>query len=579
MSLSKLFRAPHFDDPEVTRAAAVLAPLLTCVSFALVLVMVSSLTVDWVMLWQQIGIAIATVVFVAMRWMVQQGRVRIAAGTTTLLLLAMSTSSMLNDASSAVFPVSFAIAITIGGFTTRRPGPLWLGALVAAGIFAAHYGHEAGLITLRRAPEPVGIALVQAICLVVLAAGVHWMNQALENARDHAVAQEETARELEQGLFRAQRMEAIGRLAGGVAHDFNNLLTVVMANASTIYESEGLSDVDRESCEAIIKASEGGANLTRQLLAFGGRQVVAPKRLELADVVSDFRPVLEHMKGKDARLTLDAPAGLGSVRVDPGQMQHAVANLVINAAHASTGGSTIAIKIELVRLSEDRVASHGTIPAGTYQVLRVRDEGRGMEKETVLHAFEPFYSANAHVEGSGLGLAVVHGVVAQGGGHAEIESVLGRGTTVSLWLPVVAGAPLWRRSTIPPRVTDALVGMRVLLVDDDHGARRAVRLLLEGAGAKVSEAADADSALACVDAEAAFCVAILDVIMPGTSGPVLAGLLRTQGFAAPIVFLTGFVDPDEFVGEMGPGATVLYKPVTAVDLVRALTRGIRVATG
>jgi signal transduction histidine kinase/CheY-like chemotaxis protein len=554
--------------------ATILAPLTTIMTAGMLLVSLSAVTVEWVLPLQLVGLWAMTLLFAVSRWLVQRGKVTLAAVVTTGMLFLSSTSSALNDGSSAAFPAAFAVAIAIGGITLRRPGPVPLALFAGAFILAVHGLQAAGLITLRRPLEDVGISITQAVSLIVLGAVIHWANLALRRALTQVSEQERTASELQQGLLRAQRMESIGRLAGGVAHDFNNLLTVAMGNASVLLANAELSAEDRESCIAILKACRGGSNLTRQLLAFGRRQVVSRQLLDPAEVVEDFRPVLKYMGGSGATLRVKAQTGLGCVEADARQVQHALANLVINAAQASPKGGHVDLSLESVVLEQDRSASHGTIPAGRYLVLRVHDAGAGMDPSTLASAFDPFFTTKKETGGSGLGLAVVHGVVHQNGGHAEIESATGAGTTVSLWFPHLDGQPTWKPAEASSFAADGLHAHTVLLVDDDDEARRAVKMLLQGAGARVFDAPGATEALELAAQKHDFTVAILDVVMPTTPGPMLAAELARAGFRAPVIFLTGYADPDALRKQVGEAASVLYKPVSAAELAHAIALSV-----
>lgn len=579
MSLLDLFRGPALDDPHAERSAAVLAPLLTILALVLGVTALAGLTLAWGLVSQFIASFVFTGVLVWARVQVHRGRVDVAAAVTTGMLLTMSVSSLLADATSSMFPVAFSAAIVVGGITMRRPGPLWLGGLSSAAVVATSLGQHYGGLSLRRPPDEPAVAVILSGGFLALAAAIHWANRALARARERAVVQEERAHALQQTLFRGQRMEAVGRLAGGIAHDFNNLLTVVMANAMFLDGSSEGSEDAIEARDAIIKATEGGANLTRQLLAFGGRQVVRPELVDVAAVVQDFRSVFEHMGDKSRTLTFELPIGLGCARMDPGQLQQAVGNLIVNAANASEPGATIRVALESVELSEDRLLSHGTARAGTYRVLRVVDTGAGMTPSELAAAFEPFFTTRRQQGGSGLGLAVVHGAVTQGGGQVEIQSIVGQGTTVSLWLPHADGAPTWSPAPARGSIRDALSGLTILLVDDTDAARGPVRQQLEQAGATVLEATNGEEALALVDQTSTISAAIVDVLMPGMSGAELVTRLRKVGFTAPVTFLTGYAEPEGLLSSAAASIPILYKPASTADLVKAIRAQASQAAG
>lgn len=574
-----LFRGPTLEDPHAERAAAVLAPLLSILAFTAGVMALLGLTLAWALPEQTIGSFFFTALLIWARVKVQRGQVVLGARITTGTVFVMSLSSLLVDATPGMFPVAFSVAIVVGGTTLRQPGPLWLGGASSAAILATSFAQHAGWLSLRRPPDEPAVAVMLAGGLMVIAGAIHWANEALAQTRERATEQEERAHALQQSLFRGQRLEAVGRLAGGIAHDFNNLLTVIMANAMLMDDSNDGSEDTAAARGAILKAIEGGANLTRQLLAFGGRQVVRPELVDIAVVIHDFRPVLEHMGDKQRTLTVEVPTDLGCVRVDPGQLQQVIGNLVVNAAKASEPSATIRIALESVELDKDRLLSHGTARAGRYLVLSVVDEGRGMDPVTLAAAFEPFFTTRKQEGGSGLGLAVVHGVVTQCGGQVEIQSIVGEGTTVSLWLPHAEGSATWRPARSPDSIKGALAGITILLVDDADAAREAVRQQLERAGAVVLEAANGEEALSLVEQDATISAAIVDVLMPGISGPELVTQLREQGFTAPITFLTGYAEPEGLLSSAAASIPLLYKPASTADIVRAITAQVSEATG
>lgn len=578
MTLLALFRGPTLEDPHAERAAAVLAPLLTILAFAAGVMALLGLTLAWALPEQTIGSFVFTGLLIWARVKVHHGQVGLAAGITTGTVLVMSLSSLLADATPGMFPVAFSVAIVVGGITLKQPGPLWLGGVSSTAILATSFAQHAGWLSLRRPPDEPAVAVMLAAGLMVIAGAIHWANQALTQARERAAEQEERAHALQQSLFRGRRMEAVGRLAGGIAHDFNNLLTVVMANAMLLDDSSEGEDT-AAARDAILKATEGGANLTRQLLAFGGRQVLRPELVDVAIVIHDFRPVLEHMGDKQRTLTVEVPTNLGCVRVDPGQLQQAIGNLVVNAAKASEPSATISIVLESVELHEDRLLSHGPASPGKYLVLSVVDNGRGMDPVTLAAAFEPFFTTRQQEGGSGLGLAVVHGIVTQCGGQVEIQSTVGEGTTVSLWLPHSEGSATWRPARPPSSIRDALAGMTILLVDDADAAREAVRQQLERAGATVLEAANGEEALSAVERNSTISAAIVDVLMPGMSGPELVTRLREQGFTAPITFLTGYAEPDGLLSSAAASIPLVYKPASTADIIKAIKAQVSKATG
>jgi signal transduction histidine kinase/CheY-like chemotaxis protein len=571
MGMRAIFRAPRFADAESTRIATVLAPLLTISTIASVIITLSAFAVEWMLPAQIVMLFVMTAVFGFGRWLVQVGRLHLAAWLLTGMGFFASTSSLFFDATTSTYAIAYAVTIAIGGLTLGRRRSVGFAVAASLLIIAAHVLQQTELVTLRSPPEAHGVIVMQVVCLLLLGGVMVWSNRALTVALTQIQRQESAARELEQGLYKAQRMESIGRLAGGIAHDFNNLLTVALGNAAYLKASVDLEGEEKEAVNAILKACDGGANLTKQLLTFGRKRVVARETLDPADVVADFELVLDYMAGKHAELQIDCTPGRGAIECDPGQLQHALANLVINAGQAVADGGTVEISTSGETLEAERPGSHGTIPAGEYVVIRVRDTGTGMSSKTISAAFEPFFTTRYEGGGSGLGLAVVHGVVHQNGGFAEIESDGETGTTFSLWFPRAAAEVGWRPATGSHAIPTRLDDIRVLLVDDDDDARRSIGLLLEEAGAEVCSHRSGADALAELGRDPdGFALALVDVIMPEMPGPQLAHALRERGFGRPIVFLTGYADPELLRDEIDRAATILYKPIRGADLTRAL---------
>jgi two-component system, cell cycle sensor histidine kinase and response regulator CckA len=362
-------------------------------------------------------------------------------------------------------------------------------------------------------------------------------------------------RRLEDQLRQAQKMEAIGRLAGGVAHDFNNLLTVINGFSEMLLGDPGLSPNGRELVAEIARAGDQAAALTRQLLAFSRKQVLAPKVLDLNALVREMERMLARLIGADVQLASSLDPDLGRVRADPGQLEQVLLNLAVNARDAMPRGGRLAIETR-----------NGGGPAGNVVVLEVADTGTGMDAETRARIFEPFFTTKEPGKGTGLGLAVVHGIVTQSGGQIEVESAPGRGTRFRIELPRVAGDP--STSTVGP--VDLPAGTETLLLVEDEPAVRALdRRVLSNCGYTVLEAKDGRDALR-VAAEHAGRIDVLvsDVVMPHLGGRQLAERLMAARPGIKVLFVSGYTDDAVVRHGVGAEFAFLPKPFSPARLAR-----------
>jgi PAS domain S-box-containing protein len=377
---------------------------------------------------------------------------------------------------------------------------------------------------------------------------------ALSDITDRKRAETEKAA-LEEQLRQAQKMEAIGRLAGGVAHDFNNILSVITGYSEIVMRQ--VEPALARKVEQIFKASERAAGLTRQLLAFSRRQVLAPKVLDLATVVGEMEKMLRRLIGEDVRLSVAAAQDLGTVRADPGQVEQVVMNLAVNARDAMPQGGTLELSLENVDLAK----STRDVPAGRYVRLSVSDDGCGMETEVLAHMFEPFFTTKEKGKGTGLGLATVYGIVQQSGGAIEVESRPGKGTTFRLYLPRI-DEPV----EAALRTTDAAPAERaagtVLVVEDEEPLRLLVESVLAEAGYTVLSAASGAQGLSMAEGYRGPIDAVLtDVVMPGLSGRQVAERLRARRPAIGVIYMSGYTD--DVVARHGvlePDTKLLHKP-------------------
>ncbi len=379
---------------------------------------------------------------------------------------------------------------------------------------------------------------------------------------------EAALRASEQHLRQAQKLEAVGRLAGGVAHDFNNLLTVVMTQASLVRAHPELAEARTEALGAIIDASRRAATLTRQLLAFSSRQVLHPRDVDLSEILVGMQPMLQRMLGEQITLTVEPLVDGGWIRADPGQVEQVVLNLVVNARDAISESGRLDVVVSATTIAPG--ADGTTVPPGRYVVMTVTDTGTGMDAYTQAHLFEPFFTTKAAGRGTGLGLSTVYGIVTQSGGCITVRSELGQGARFTVYFPEV-GARAAAISDAAIAVPPAGGAEVVLLVEDDEAVRAGIRAVLVGAGHDVLEAADGYAALRRLEATAdAVHVLLTDLVMPQMSGRELARRARALRPALPILFVSGYAPPTDVV--FGPGETFLPKPFDAAGLLATLRR-------
>jgi PAS domain S-box-containing protein len=347
-------------------------------------------------------------------------------------------------------------------------------------------------------------------------------------------------RHLEEQYLQMQKMEAIGRLAGGVAHDFNNLLTVISGCSELLLQKLTPLDPSRGLIEQIHRAGERSAALTRQLLAFSRRQVVAPKVLDLSEVVADAEKMLRRVIGEDVRLVAVRRPLSGRVRIDPGQMEQVLLNLAVNARDAMPQGGRLTITMSDVEVDEHQARLNPDLRPGPYVLLTVADTGVGMSTEVQARIFEPFFTTKQG-QGTGLGLSVVHGIVKQAGGHIEVLSEPGAGTTFNVYLPRVAqrsepGALVAR--THSPRGTET-----ILVVEDDVAVRALSRHVLQGCGYNVLAAATAEEALRIATQHPSpIHLLATDVVLPGLGGRLLAERLLELHPETRVLYVSGYTD-------------------------------------
>ncbi|MFL5520362.1 MAG: ATP-binding protein [Gemmatimonadales bacterium] len=391
------------------------------------------------------------------------------------------------------------------------------------------------------------------------------------------VARDVSARvQLEEQLRHAQRMEAVGRLAGGVAHDFNNLLTVIISYSELILSQAGDDRVLAGDVGEIRNAADRAAALTRQLLSFSRRQVLQPASLDINSVVRGAEGLLRRLIGPEIEIVARLDPAAGTVYADRGQLEQVIMNLVVNARDAMPDGGVLTVETALVSAADASEAARAASTADRFATIIVRDTGKGMDPETMRRIFDPFFTTKEVGRGTGLGLATVHGIMEQSGGAVSVQSTPGYGSEFRILLPALGTAPRAAEATVETTAGAMARGSgRVLLVEDDPSVREGVRRMLGASGYEVVEAADGSAALATLARDAhAFEVLLSDVAMPSLDGRQLSREVRARWPGLPIVLMSGFADPDAVQRDI-PGVTFLQKPLEVATLVAAVQGAAR----
>ena len=377
---------------------------------------------------------------------------------------------------------------------------------------------------------------------------------------------EEALRRSEEQLRQAQKMEAVGRLAGGVAHDFNNVLSIILSYAEVLLESFRQGDPVRDDLDEIRKAALRASALTRQLLLFSRQQVTNPRVLDLNEVLANTEKMLKRILGEDVDFSLALGSDLGRVRVDPGHIEQVVMNLAVNARDAMPKGGKLTIETANVVLDDSYVRTHLPARSGRFVMLAVSDTGVGMDKATQARIFEPFFTTKPKGQGTGLGLSTVFGIVEQSGGTLWVYSEPGCGTTFKIYLPFVDAEVEAVRPALAP--TTLKGDETILLVEDEDQVRVIAGAVLRRYGYKVLVARNAGEALLlCEGHPGSIDVLVTDVVMPQMSGPELAQRLAVGRPEMRILCMSGYTD-DSIVRHsvLQPGVAYLQKPFTPQSL-------------
>jgi signal transduction histidine kinase/CheY-like chemotaxis protein len=373
----------------------------------------------------------------------------------------------------------------------------------------------------------------------------------------------------EAALRQSQRVEAVGQLTGGVAHDFNNILTVLLGNIE-LMQSHPAAASFTQRLATMRAAAERGAKLTHHLLAFARRQPLMPRSVDLGALIRGMEPLLGSALGMSVKLVLDIASPTPPVHVDAAQIELIVLNVAMNARDAMPGGGTLTIATSIHALPSSGLPD--SPPGGRYVRMRISDTGVGMTQETLSRAFEPYFSTKPSGGHSGLGLSQVYGIARQSGGQARIESKLGRGTTVEIYLPcLVQSNAAIEPPVAPPAAKPLPRGNRasLLVVDDDQAVRSTTAMLLRRSGYNVTEADGGENALKVLADDAGIELLVSDVVMPGMNGTQLARAATTLRPSLPIMFVSGYAEQQEGADAI-PIGRLLRKPFRPAELINLI---------
>ncbi|HKS68326.1 MAG TPA: ATP-binding protein [Candidatus Acidoferrales bacterium] len=432
---------------------------------------------------------------------------------------------------------------------------------------------KAGAVSYARSGLPLFVSIGGLLMALMLAFAVYMAETAQVNVKMLAAANRELEREIagreqaEEALRHAQKMEAIGRLAGGVAHDFNNLLMVIRGQAALSQNNVGLSATVRRELSEIMKAADRASSLTRKLLALGRKQVLQSRVLDLNALVSQVAEILPSVLGEHIQLHVDLDPALGRVRADSAQLEQVIMNLVFNARDAMPLGGDLTIQTANSDLDTAWTNKHPGVEPGPYVMFAVRDTGHGMDEETQAHLFEPFFTTKDTNKGTGLGLATVYGTVNQSGGCVTVSSKVGQGTAFEVYLPRVE-EQVEVVETAKPVVSSLHGEERILVVEDDDAVRRMTREFLKIKGYSVIEARSAADAILWMEShDETIDLVLTDVVMPGIKGGELVGHLAKLRANLKVLYMSAYTEGDAIrIGILSPGTAFIEKPFSPDEL-------------
>ena len=396
--------------------------------------------------------------------------------------------------------------------------------------------------------------------------------KALEDLR----AEMRRREELEQQLIQSQKMEAVGRLAGGVAHDFNNLLTVILGYNEMLRDHLQSDPTGSDYVAEVLRASERASGLTNQLLAFSRRQVSVPRIVDLNDLVRNIDKMLRRIIGEDIRLDIKLTPSVPKIEVDPGQIDQVVMNLAVNSRDAMPAGGHLVIETAHVDLIEEYAASHVTPAPGSYALLTVSDTGMGMDAATRVRIFEPFFTTKEQGKGTGLGLSIVYGIVKQNGGEILVYSEPGQGTVFKIYIPAARGSvqtlPVAVKDPLPEQATGA-----ILLVEDEDQVRNLTRAMLKRQGYRVFDFGSGAEALAFLRGDSEqIDLLISDIVMPHLGGLDLAREAQTLRPGVRLLLMSGYTETSVSAhGLISAGTVFIHKPFTAAALREKVGEALR----
>jgi signal transduction histidine kinase/CheY-like chemotaxis protein len=430
-----------------------------------------------------------------------------------------------------------------------------------------------GTLSYAGSPLPQVFLIGGILMACLLAFTVYMAETARLHAKEVVATNKELKREIagreqaEEALRQAQKMEAVGRLAGGVAHDFNNLLMVIRGHAALSLNRTGSNEALRRELNEILKSTDRASSLTRQLLAFSRNQVLQLRVLDLNSLVTQVKELLPPVLGEDIHLVMDLDPELGRVKADSAQMEQVIMNLVFNARDAMPDGGALTIQTANYDLDEFWVRRQAGVRAGPHVMLAVRDTGQGMNEEVQSHIFEPFFTTKDRGKGTGLGLASVYGTVRQSGGFITVSSKLHTGTTIQIYLPRVEGAV--EASEAPKALPRSRRGDEtILVVEDDDAVRRMTREFLKIKGYTVVEARSAADAIQFMERHnESVDLVLTDVLMPGMKGRELVERLEKLRSGMKVLYMSAYTEDAAInIGVLNPGTEFIEKPFGPEEL-------------